>query len=249
MTPLLSSPLAVAGLAALASLLLPHSRVGRMLLYPFSLLSTWIHECGHAVSTLLVGGRVHEITLHANLSGSATSTRPDTAFNHAFTAAAGLLAPSLLGGTLIVLSALPSTAPYALFGVATLLLLTGLLWVRNLFGLGAITVLSGASFAAGYALSPLLQYAVLHLAGARLALESLSDVRYMFSRTATTAHGESLPSDTERIARALFPPYWFWGFLIAGASILILIASLYAALRLHAPEVTPPLDDLVQSFV
>lgn len=248
MSPPLSSPVLVACLAAFASLVLPHSRVGRVLLYPFSLLATWVHECGHAFSTLLVGGTVQQVTLHANLSGSATSSRPDTPFSHAFTAAAGLLAPSLLGGVLIILSAFPSVSSDALFGLALTLLLTGLLWVRNLFGLCAIALLSGVSFAAAYLLPPVLQYAVLQVAGARLALESLSDFGYMFSRTARTVDGGSLPSDTERIAQALFPPYWFWGLLVAVISTLILIVSLYVALRLHVPEASTPLRDLIPPF-
>ena len=42
---------------------------GPLVLYPFRLFTTWIHECGHAVMAVLVGGSVASITIEPNGSG------------------------------------------------------------------------------------------------------------------------------------------------------------------------------------
>jgi hypothetical protein len=70
------SPATVLAMSVALAAALPFSRTGRLILYPFSLLRTWVHELGHAIGAYLVGGRVKEITLHANLMGFAHSICP-----------------------------------------------------------------------------------------------------------------------------------------------------------------------------
>jgi hypothetical protein len=41
----------------------------QFLLYPFKLFTTRVHECGHALMTVLVGGRVTSITIEPDTSG------------------------------------------------------------------------------------------------------------------------------------------------------------------------------------
>ena len=47
-----------------------------VLLYPFRLFTTWVHECGHALMTVLVGGRVTSITIEPDASGLTRSLVP-----------------------------------------------------------------------------------------------------------------------------------------------------------------------------
>jgi hypothetical protein len=49
---------------------------GPLLLYPFTLFTTWIHECGHAVMAVLVGGSVTSITIQPDTSGLTRSLMP-----------------------------------------------------------------------------------------------------------------------------------------------------------------------------
>ena len=45
--------------------------MGRLILYPFTLLSTWVHEMGHGISALLVGGHFLRLDIYADASGMA----------------------------------------------------------------------------------------------------------------------------------------------------------------------------------
>ena len=51
--------------AVAISLLVSLTPWAQFLLYPFKLFTTWVHESGHALMTVLVGGRVTSITIAA----------------------------------------------------------------------------------------------------------------------------------------------------------------------------------------
>src|SRR4030095_16830645 len=56
-------------IAAALSFALSLTRWGWLVLYPFRLFTTWVHECAHAVMTLLVGGHVSSIVIERKPSG------------------------------------------------------------------------------------------------------------------------------------------------------------------------------------
>jgi Peptidase M50B-like len=49
---------------------------GRLVLYPFTLLSTWIHETGHGVAALLSGGAFERLQIFWDASGQALARGP-----------------------------------------------------------------------------------------------------------------------------------------------------------------------------
>ena len=49
---------------------------GPLILYPFTLFTTWVHECGHAVMAVLLGGSVSSITIQPDTSGLTRSLMP-----------------------------------------------------------------------------------------------------------------------------------------------------------------------------
>ena len=49
--------------AVAVSLVVSLTPWAQFILYPFRLFTTWVHECGHALMTVLVGGRVASITI------------------------------------------------------------------------------------------------------------------------------------------------------------------------------------------
>ena len=55
--------------AVAVSLVVSLTPWAQFLLYPFKLFTTWVHECGHALMTVLVGGRVTSITIDPDTSG------------------------------------------------------------------------------------------------------------------------------------------------------------------------------------
>ena len=64
--------------------------------------------------------------------------------------------------------------------------------------------------------------------GVQFCLASWGDRHYMFTKN-FTRDGEILNSDTQNIAEELFLPYWFWGGLILGMSILVMTYAFWRA--------------------
>src|SRR5437899_446618 len=62
--------------AATLSLGLSLTPWGKLILYPFRLFTTWVHECGHALVTLMVGGSVSSIVIEPDTSGVTRSLLP-----------------------------------------------------------------------------------------------------------------------------------------------------------------------------
>jgi hypothetical protein len=102
---------------------------------------TLVHEAGHAVVALLTGRRLNAIRLHSDTSGLTISSGRPRGPGMVAMAAAGYLAPSVLGLICIGLVATDHT-PLALWaGLVTLALM--LLHIRNWFGL-VVVALAGA---------------------------------------------------------------------------------------------------------
>jgi hypothetical protein len=65
---------------------------------------------------------------------------------------------------------------------------------------------------------------------------------YLFMDTAHTVAG-TYPSDVANMSTALFLPYWFWGALCGGFSVITLALGAWLFLRSpagHSPSALPP---------
>ena len=84
---------------ALGSLMIWHAPFGALLLYPFTILSTWFHEMGHGLSAILMGERFDSLVIYPDGSGVAMSlVSPDrTALQDAIIAAGGPIGPAPAG--------------------------------------------------------------------------------------------------------------------------------------------------------
>ena len=103
---------------------------------------TLVHEAGHAIVALLTGRRLNGIRLHTDTSGLTVSSGKPRGVGMIATAAAGYLAPALLGLVSVVLVERGLTAWALYAGVGTLGLM--LAFIRNWFGL-LVVVLSGVA--------------------------------------------------------------------------------------------------------
>ncbi len=214
--------------AVILSLLVPRVPYGRLLLYPFALLGTWAHEMGHGVTALLAGGSFRRLEIHRNLDGLAWSSGVGP-FGRAVVAAGGLLAPAVAGGLVIVLGAQESTAPWILAGLAVAVLASVVLFVRNTFGWIALA-LTGLALIPVASLAPeVIRVFIAQLVGIQFCVASWGSLNYMFTKNFYRNDGTLTDSDTQTIANVLLLPYWFWGGLIAGMSLLILAGSFYLA--------------------
>ncbi|MFC4056948.1 M50 family metallopeptidase [Planomonospora corallina] len=181
-------------------------------------LVTIAHEGGHALVALLTRRKLQGIRLHSDTSGVTLTRGRPTGPGMILTAAAGYVAPSLLGlgGALLTSSGRVAV----LIAVVIALLVCMLVVIRNLFG--AVSLL-----AVGGALAALTWYAPAEVDAviAYLAVWFLlfGGVRPILELGRKRRHGRVPDSDADQLARLTFLPAGFWVvffLLVAGAALL-----------------------------
>lgn len=213
--------------AVAASIVVPRLPYGRQLLYPFALLNTWVHEMGHGLAAIAVGGRFRRLEIYPNLGGQAHSSGI-WGLRRAVVSAGGLLGPAVAGGLVIIAGSRQETAGLVLGVLALALVLSLLAVVRNLFAwlsLGAVAAI----------LAPLAFYGpeglrifLAQLVGIQFCFACWGTLDYMFTKQ-FVRDGYVIDSDTQEIANVLLLPYWFWAAVIAVVSFGLLVGSFYLA--------------------
>ena len=228
LAPHLSAAPALAGAAALTLALyfIPQLEV---IARPLALLSTVVHELGHGLTALMLGGDLHRLVIWSDGSGQAEYSGAFGRLGFAATAAGGLLGPPIGALAMFLASRSARAARYALTALLLLLLVALVLWVRNVFGVAFVASLCGLLGLLLWKGGRLAQLVTAFLA-MQLTLSVFSRSDYLFTSRAEIAGGIA-PSDTAQIADALFLPFWFWGALIAGMSLAILLVGLASVAR------------------
>ena len=192
-----------------------------LLLYPFKLFTTWVHECGHALMTVLVGGRVTSITIQPDTSGVTLSLVPVGRVARGLVASAGYLGSALVGCLLMAATRVEHRARTILYGLGVFMLLTVVLWMRNPFGVvvvlgwGAVLVML-----ARRRMARALRF-LLSLLAVQVALNSVYDIRVLFL-------AEGAPSDAATMARLFLLPAWVWATVWMAMSVAMLGWTLWA---------------------
>jgi hypothetical protein len=99
-------------------------------LAPFKIFVVFIHETGHALATLLTGGRVLSMVVTPWQSGYVESLGG----NALIIASAGYIGSALFGGIMLSLSGRKQWTQYIFIALAILFGVMTLCFVRNLFG-------------------------------------------------------------------------------------------------------------------
>ncbi|MEO5818896.1 MAG: M50 family metallopeptidase [Vicinamibacteraceae bacterium] len=204
--------------AAAASLAVSLTPAADTALYPFRLFTTWVHEGGHALATVLVGGHVSSIVIRPDASGLTLSLVPDSRLLQGVVASAGYCGAALVGCLLIAATRVERRAHTVLGGLGACMLLTLLLWVRNPFG--AVVVLAWAVaflLLARRGLGRTAQFLV-GLLAVQVALNAVFDIRVLY-----LVDG---PSDAVTMARLFLLPAWLW----ASAWMLLALGMLAATI-------------------
>jgi hypothetical protein len=198
----------------------------QFLLYPFKLFTTWVHECAHALMTVLVGGRVTSITIAPDTSGLTEGLVPAGRLVRGLVTSAGYLGAALVGCLLVAATRVEKWAHVILFSLGALMLVTLVLWMRNLFGFGVV-------LAGGVALVALARQGVgnaarflLSLLAIQVALNSVYDIRALF----LIDRGES---DAATMARLFLLPAWVWATTWMVMSVAMLGATLWMTRGSH----------------
>ena len=193
-------------IAAALSFGISLTRWGPLVLYPFRLFTTWVHECGHAVMTLLVGGHVNSIVIERNASGLTRSLIPQSRVAQGLVASAGYLGASIVGCALMIAARGKKAAHGILWTIGAFMLLTLIIWMRNLFGIAVVLIWSIALLLLSRKGSGPVSSFVLSLLAVQVALNSVFDIRVLF-----LLHGGH--SDAETMAKLFLLPAWTWASL------------------------------------
>jgi hypothetical protein len=191
---------------------------GPLILYPFTLFATWVHECGHAVMAVLLGGSVSSITIQPDTSGLTRSLMPAGRIARGLVASSGYLGASIVGCLLMAATRVEKRARPILWGIGAFMLFTLVFWMRNLFGalvvLGwAVTLLALARKGSGSA-----SRFFLSVLAIQVALNAVFSIRVLF-----LVNG---PSDAETMARLFLAPAWVWATVWMATSAAMLLWTL-----------------------
>ncbi|MFI2185826.1 M50 family metallopeptidase [Streptomyces sioyaensis] len=166
---------------------------------------TIAHEGGHGLIALLTGRRLDGIRLHSDTSGLTVSRGKPTGLGMVLTAAAGYIAPSLLG--LAGAALLAAGHITALLWGATALLLAMLVMIRNAYGVLTV-VLAGAAFVlVSWLTTPQVQAAFGYVVVWFLLL---GGVRPPFELMGKRRRGGAADSDPDQLARLTHVPAAVW---------------------------------------
>ncbi|MDT0265527.1 M50 family metallopeptidase [Streptomyces sp. DSM 44915] len=181
---------------------------------------TIAHEGGHGLVALLTGRKLEGITLHSDTSGLTVSRGKPTGFGMVLTAAAGYVAPSLLGlGGAALLG--QGRITLLLWG-ATALLLALLVMVRNAYGLLTVLLTCALFLLVSWLTEPEVQAAFAYLVVWFLLL---GGVRPVFELQTKRRRGAARDSDADQLARLTNVPALVWLILFHAVTLTSLIGA------------------------
>ena len=106
-------------------------------LYPFTIYSTWIHEMCHGMAAIISGGSISKLQVFPNGSGLAYTTLRN-ANARGFVASAGYQGTAVVGFILLIFRRTKRGPRTGTMVLACLMLLSCMIWVRNVFGFAFI---------------------------------------------------------------------------------------------------------------
>ena len=216
----------------IGSIMLWNTQFGALLLYPFTILTTWFHEMGHGIATIFMGERFESLQIYPDGSGVAISevSPSRNVLQDAIISAGGPIGPGLAGAALIASSRTLKGTRIALAVLGAALLVTSVIWVRGLTGWLVLPAMGLAILAIARQANPAQQRFAIQLLGVQAIISVWAQSSYLFTDGGTLG-GYAQVSDTGAISDALFLPYWFWGIVLSIANIALLWWSLRFAFR------------------
>src|SRR5262249_37015834 len=118
----------------LAMFLIPSPEHTWWLLAPFRWLHIYVHEFGHGIAALLVGGHFDRFEVYT--CWGLAYRAPAGSLAAAFVCAGGLCGPAVVGGLFLAAGRNVALARLALAGFGAFMALSLLLWTRTPFGWG-----------------------------------------------------------------------------------------------------------------
>lgn len=208
---------------------------GGVLLYPFTLLATWVHEMGHGLTALALGGGFDHLEIFADASGLAHTQDAGGAVD-ALVCLGGLVAPPIAGAVMLATARGPRRAQMLLVAFSVALLASLVIWVRSIAGFIAVPLVAAVLVLFAWWGSPRERMFLAQFIGLRLALDTMGrGMDYLFTDSATVG-GVKRASDIARVAEGFGGPRFLWSGVIASVCIGFVGIGLVAAWRPHHPK-------------
>ncbi len=235
-------PQAMTLLAATAiSVVLWFIPYAEVLVYPFRIFVTFIHEGGHALAALVTGNSVQSLSVATNASGEVYSTTGGL-FSQVLVSSAGYVGTMAFGGLLLVLIRKSVAARLVLLGsgifIFALTLIYGLFkplfnghWSGIPFTLFAgVAITAGLILIARFASAKVATFFLSFLA-VQCVLNALTDLKTVFFLSSPFA--PSVHTDAVNMSMATGLPSMFWViiWIVMALGILWLVMRLYVAGR------------------
>jgi hypothetical protein len=223
--------------ALLASLLLWNLPFGGVLLYPFKLIATWLHELSHGLAMILTGAGFDHVLIYRDTSGLAYGQSEAGGVGKAVIAAAGYMGTPLWGAVLLVVTPNARLARWALLLLAALLIGTAATVIGmpdgDTFGPWAVGAIGTACTAAALAVPARWRLAIAHFIAAQSCINSILDIRVLLRPSQVVGGQIAGASDAHNMAAATFGTtatwaVWTWAIVW----LLWSLGVLYVALRL-----------------
>lgn len=195
-------------------------------LWPLKILVVMMHETGHALATLLVGGHVEKVTIAANESGQCVSALPPGPLRQIIIYSAGYVGSALAGALLLIATLRYRIRRSVLGAMCVWLAAMGLIYAGDAF---TLIFCLGTAVALGAAVRwlPLRAVEAINVFLASFTgLYALFDLRDDLWDGAARSH-----SDAALLSNLTGVPSIVWAVLWTIAAVAILIASAVWALR------------------
>lgn len=225
-------------IALIASLILWNLPFGGVVLYPFKLLATWLHEVSHGIAMILTGAGFDRIVIYRDTSGLAYAYTSVGSFGTAIIAAAGYMGTALWGALLLVVTPNARSARTALIVLGSLLVVTTLFVIApapdgDRFGQYATPAIGAAFALVGIMLPARSRVFVAHFIAAQSCVNALLDIRVLLRPLQVVGGKNAGMSDAHNMALSTFGTtdtwaVWTWAIIWLAWS----LAVLFFALRL-----------------
>ncbi len=224
--------------ALLASLLLWNLPFGGLLLYPFKLLATWLHEMSHGLMMIVTDTGLDRVEIYRDTSGLAHPASRAHPTAQAFIAASGYMGTAVWGAVLLVTTPTGRSARTAMLVFAALLGISAMFVIDapydDSFGQWAIGLMAGVVVVAALVLPSRWRVAVAHFIAAQACVNALLDIRVLF-RPNQVVNGNdtgTVNSDAHAMALATFGTHDKWAVYFWAATWLVWsLIVFYLALR------------------
>jgi hypothetical protein len=218
--------------ALLVSLVLWNVPFGGLVLYPFKLLATWLHELSHGLAMMITGAGFERVLIYRDTSGLAFPTWKIDDIGQSFIAAAGYMGTPLWGAVLLVITPTPRAARWALVVMAVLMAVSAVTVVDNDFGKWAVLAMSGVVVVCGF-LPGRWRLMVAHFIAAQSCVNALLDIRVLLRPQQVVNGMNTRLSDAHAMADATFGTTATWAVWTWAITWLVWsLVCLFVAIRL-----------------